>query len=98
VIKRGTECAIAGERDSGRRWSIPIPHVNAVDSSGGGDAFLAGFLSKWLAGGDIEACLRRGVELGARAVTRLGGRPPVQSSRSPEGHLPYDEVSNDGRL
>jgi sugar/nucleoside kinase (ribokinase family) len=76
VIKCGTEAAIAAERERGRRWSAPVPQVEAVDASGGGDAFFAGFIGAYLRGGEIEACLRRGVELGARAATQLGGRPP----------------------
>jgi sugar/nucleoside kinase (ribokinase family) len=75
VIKRGTEGAYAAEARTGRRWSVPVPKVAAVDSSGGGDAFLAGFVSAWLCGAEIEACLRRAVALGARAVTLWGGRP-----------------------
>jgi sugar/nucleoside kinase (ribokinase family) len=77
VIKRGTEDAVAAERESGRRWSVPVPVVDAIDASGGGDAFLAGFLGAYLCGEGIEASLRRGVELGARAATTLGGRPPA---------------------
>ncbi len=75
VIKHGTEDAVAAERESGRRWSVPVPKVDAIDASGGGDAFLAGFLGAHLRGEGIEAGLRRGVELGARAATNLGGRP-----------------------
>ncbi len=77
VIKRGTEAAIAAERGSGRRWSVPVRKVEAVDLSGGGDAFLAGFLAAHLRGRPIESCLRRGVELGAQAAAIRGGRPPM---------------------
>ncbi|GAA4246642.1 carbohydrate kinase family protein [Dactylosporangium darangshiense] len=46
-----------------------------VDPTGAGDAFAAGFLSAWLSGSGPQEALRRGNELGARAVSRLGGRP-----------------------
>lgn len=80
VIKRGTEEALAVERATGRRWSVPVPKVAAIDASGGGDAFLAGFVGAHLKGEGIEACLRRGAELGARAAMTLGGRPPGLSA------------------
>ena len=74
VLKCGTAGAHAAEANGGR-WSVPVPVVEAVDSSGGGDAFLGGFLGAFLRGEGLEDCLRRGVALGARAVTVLGGRP-----------------------
>jgi len=79
VLKCGTEGAYAAEANGGR-WSVPVPAVEAVDSSGGGDAFLGGFLGAFLRGDHIADCLRRGVALGAQAVTALGGRPPSPSS------------------
>ena len=83
VIKRGTEAAVAADRETGRRWSVPVPQVAAVDASGGGDAFFAGFIGAYLRGEETESCLRRGVELGARAATTLGGRPPTRSGWQP---------------
>jgi sugar/nucleoside kinase (ribokinase family) len=80
VIKRGTEGAYAAQARTGRRWSVPVPTVEAVDSTGGGDAFLAGFVSTWMRGGEIEACLQRGVALGARAVVQWGGRPGAEAT------------------
>lgn len=76
VIKRGREGAVAGD-SAGDRWSEPAPAVAVVDTSGAGDAFLGGFLAAHLRGQAIEAALRRGVELGSRAVTTLGARPPL---------------------
>jgi sugar/nucleoside kinase (ribokinase family) len=87
VIKCGTEAAIAAERGTQRRWSAPVPRVEAVDASGGGDAFFAGFIGAYLRGGEVESCLRRGVELGARAAATLGGRPPASLARQPLGSL-----------
>ncbi len=77
VIKRGKEGALAAKAKSGRRWSVPAPRVAVVDTSGAGDAFLAGFLGAYLRGEGIEASLGRGVELGSRSVTTLGARPPL---------------------
>jgi sugar/nucleoside kinase (ribokinase family) len=74
VIKRGADGAVAGD-SAGRRWKARTARVETVDSSGAGDAFLAGFLAELLRSGDIDACLQRGIETGARAVTTLGARP-----------------------
>jgi len=73
VIKRGAAGAeaVAGPT----RWSAPAPAVDAIDTTGAGDAFAAAFVSARLARQDIEACLARAVDAGAAATTRLGGRP-----------------------
>jgi sugar/nucleoside kinase (ribokinase family) len=73
VIKRGAAGAeaVAGAT----RWSAPAPAVEAIDTTGAGDAFAAAFVAGRLAGQDIEACLARAVDAGAAATTRLGGRP-----------------------
>lgn len=75
AIKRGGEGAVALETESGTRASARAPTVDVIDTSGGGDAFLGGFLAATLKGEGVEAALRRGVELGSQAVTHLGGRP-----------------------
>jgi sugar/nucleoside kinase (ribokinase family) len=82
VIKRGAEGAMAGDA-AGRRWLARAPFVKAVDTSGAGDAFLAGFLAAWLRREEMDACLRRGVEVGARAVTFLGARPLAKERAAP---------------
>ena len=51
VIKRGAAGVLAGDRD-GRRWHAPACTVaRVVDTNGAGDAFNAGFLRVWSAGG-----------------------------------------------
>jgi sugar/nucleoside kinase (ribokinase family) len=77
ALKRGKEGAIAA--GDGRRWSAPAPTVSVLDTSGAGDAFLGGFLAAWLRDEGIEAALKRGVDLGSHAVTRLGARPLLPS-------------------
>ncbi|MGH6924377.1 MAG: carbohydrate kinase family protein [Propylenella sp.] len=78
AIKRGAAGAAAIDAKSGVRASAPALPATVVDTSGAGDAFLAGFLAAYLRGEGLEAALRRGVELGSRAVTHLGGRPAVR--------------------
>jgi sugar/nucleoside kinase (ribokinase family) len=74
VVKLGADGAQWIDR-GGDTFAVPSDRVQAVDPTGAGDAFAAGFLTEWLAGNGPEAALRRGNELGARAVTKVGGRP-----------------------
>jgi sugar/nucleoside kinase (ribokinase family) len=75
VVKVGGSGAVWASRD-GATVAVPaVPVADPVDPTGAGDAFAAGLLSSWLAGEDPGAALARGVGLGARAVTVVGGRP-----------------------
>jgi sugar/nucleoside kinase (ribokinase family) len=76
VLKRGAAGAMLGER-GGRVFSAAAPPIVALDTTGAGDAFLAGFLDASLRGQSLAECLEAGVALGARAATLLGGRPPL---------------------
>lgn len=49
--------------------------AGALDSTGAGDAFTAGWLTARRAGASVEAALRAANALGARAVAGPGGRP-----------------------
>jgi len=67
VIKMDREGCLAGT--TRERWKIPAPQVRAINATGAGDAFNAGFLARWLASGDVEAACRAGVALGTYAAT-----------------------------
>ena len=73
VIKRGAAgCeAAAGEK----RWRINAPKIEAIDTTGAGDAFVAAFLSARLFGADIQPALERAAAAGAAASAIVGGRP-----------------------
>ena len=73
VIKRGAAGCEAAE--GARRWRVSAPKVEAIDTTGAGDAFVAAFLAARLAGADIEAALERAAAAGALASTIVGGRP-----------------------
>lgn len=74
LVKEGAGGS-SGQSD-GAISSVPADLVEAVDTTGAGDAFNAGALVALLDGlGPSEAC-RQGNELAALAVTRYGGRPP----------------------
>ncbi len=74
VLKRGRDGAMALARGE-PPVSQPSPTVTAIDTTGAGDAFLAGFLNARLAGNTLQDCLAAAVTLGAQATTKLGGRP-----------------------
>lgn len=74
VVKLGAAGAAVGDA-SGIKLKLPAPTVNVVDTTGAGDAFAAAFVSAELRGVDLETCLRRGIEAGSAAVTKVGGQP-----------------------
>ena len=80
VIKRGSAGAIAAA--GARRWRAEAPAVQAIDATGAGDAFAAAFLAAQLAGADVGTALERAVAAGARATTKIGGRPGAGHLRS----------------
>jgi sugar/nucleoside kinase (ribokinase family) len=74
VLKRGALGALARAHGA-TPLDVPAPSIAAIDTTGAGDAFLAGFLHARLGGASLSDCLAAGTALGARAATQLGGRP-----------------------
>ncbi len=74
IIKRGSKGSVVGD-SSGILASADSFKVKAIDSSGGGDAFLGGFIGAIKSGLDLEQCLKRGNQMGARAVAKIGAQP-----------------------
>ncbi len=73
VVKRGPAgCEAAA---GAKRWRAAAPSVEAVDTTGAGDAFVAAFLAARLAGADVGAALERAAMAGAAASTVFGGQP-----------------------
>lgn len=54
---------------------VEVERVTAVDPTGAGDAFSAGFLDEWVRSGDPVAAARAGALVAARSVLIVGGRP-----------------------
>ena len=71
VVKRGAKGVLV--RSPETCFEAPAVRVRAVDATGAGDSFNAGFLASFVRGASLEECARSGVEAGARAVTRFGG-------------------------
>jgi sugar/nucleoside kinase (ribokinase family) len=73
VVKRG-----AGGADfvSGTtRLHADAPRIEALDTTGAGDAFAATFIAAHLAGEQPSQCLERAVAAGTHAASMFGGRP-----------------------
>jgi sugar/nucleoside kinase (ribokinase family) len=77
VVKRGAAGAQAAE--GARRWRVKAPKIEAVDTTGAGDAFIAAFLAARLSGADIQPALERAAAAGAAASIVVGGRPKAPS-------------------
>lgn len=74
VVKVGDRGALAAD-EAGATWSTPAPRAAAIDTTGAGDAFAAGFLAAWTAGTSAGDALESGATLAGRAVATVGGRP-----------------------
>ena len=72
AVKCGREGAIAVERD-GTLTRLPSLAVDAVDTTGAGDSFDAGFIAGFLAGLPVRDCLALGVAAGALSTLGIGG-------------------------
>jgi sugar/nucleoside kinase (ribokinase family) len=73
VVTRGAEGALW--TDGASVLSAGAPAAEAVDTTGAGDAFAAGWLAARGAGAEPPEALRAACAAGAEAVTRPGARP-----------------------
>jgi sugar/nucleoside kinase (ribokinase family) len=71
VIKRGPAGALASAR--GKTVVARGPVLEPADTVGAGDSFDAGFLARWLDGGDVAEALRLGIVCGALSTRAAGG-------------------------
>lgn len=73
VLKRGGAGATA--RVANTDYIVETPAVDMVDSTGAGDAFLAGFVGAIKRGESTENALKEATGWGAKACGVAGGRP-----------------------
>lgn len=71
VVKLGRKGSLAVK--DGKTYRADPFAVQAVDTTGAGDSFNAGFMFGFLLGKETEDCLRTGNACGALNVTALGG-------------------------
>jgi len=71
VIKLGDQGAVWLTPD--RDILVPAPKVKAIDTTGAGDSFNAGFLVAWMNGKPPEQCLAAGNKIGAASTRAAGG-------------------------
>ena len=75
VIKRGRHGAEVVGRGGAVVARATAAPVVAVDTTGAGDAFVAGFLAAHLRSEPVDRCLRGGVAAGTAATRFYGGQP-----------------------
>ncbi len=75
VVKLGPRGALLATRGTAP-VRVEGPEVDVVDTTGAGDALCAGYLAASLAGATALDAVRAGIDTAARAVIRMGGRPP----------------------
>jgi ribokinase len=83
ALKLGAEGAAAYAR--GESVEAPAPAVEAVDTTGAGDSFDAGFLAAWLGGEPLAAALGLANACGALSTRAPGGtaaQPTLEEARA----------------
>jgi fructoselysine 6-kinase len=73
VVTRGEKGSIATDGKNFR--AIGAIEIKALDTTGAGDAFIAGFLDARLEECSLEECLKRGREAATAACMHFGGFP-----------------------
>ncbi|RYX83075.1 sugar kinase [bacterium] len=71
ALKMGEAGSYARNQSGEIAWAAALP-VTAVDATGAGDAFAAGFLASTLRGLSLEMCLKMGNATGACCVSAVG--------------------------
>jgi ribokinase len=80
IVKAGAQGAVAATWRGVVASTSAFP-IEAVDTTGAGDSFNAGFLDGWLAAAPVDQALRRAAVCGALS-TRLPGGTEAQPTRS----------------
>jgi len=79
ALKMGESGSYVLDKDGEDEWTLPAYSVDAVDATGAGDAFAAGFLAGVVKGYDLQMCARLGNASGAACVSALGTIDGVSS-------------------
>lgn len=71
VIKMGARGVLV--LHEGKSFRVPAVKTKVVDTTGAGDSFNAGFLSRFLRGASVRESAAAGVAAAARCVSKVGG-------------------------
>ena len=64
--------------EGAHRFDCAAVPVDAVaDTTGAGDAYAAGFLSRYCRGEGVQASMQRGAEVASSVVGRVGSFPAI---------------------
>ncbi|MFF1702152.1 ribokinase [Streptomyces sp. NPDC058252] len=99
VITLGADGALVAER-AGARVRIPSVKVEAVDTTGAGDAFTAALAWRLGRGASLAEAAAYAARVGAVAVTRPGAQesfPTAEEVAALSGVLPGDDPATTGR-
>ncbi|TVX98686.1 carbohydrate kinase family protein [Cohnella terricola] len=96
VVKLGADGAIS--MNKGILTRLPGYSVQAVDTTGAGDSFNAGYLFGFLNGQDAETCLRYGNVCGAMSVSAFGGSTGTPDLEGLKAFLDQNEKKQAVRL
>lgn len=82
VVTLGAEGALVA-RAGAVTARVAAARVDALDTTGAGDAFTGAFLAALLAGADPASAAEEGCRAGTLSVTLTGGRPPEHDGEPP---------------
>ncbi|MCF6344173.1 MAG: carbohydrate kinase family protein [Devosiaceae bacterium] len=75
IIKRAEKGAVIGTKQHGIIADEAAQRIRAVDSSGAGDGFLAGFIAALKSDSSPKNCLIKANKQGATIAAKIGGQP-----------------------
>lgn len=88
VLDRGVENLWLRQGAAGSGWygpkeiqTLPVPGITVVDSTGAGDAALAGWIYGWLQGEDSKTCMQLGHSLALHILQQKGAVDPTMNDR-----------------
>ncbi|MHA1301168.1 MAG: carbohydrate kinase family protein, partial [Candidatus Helarchaeota archaeon] len=85
AITLGSKGAVIIEKD--KKYKIPPYRVKAVDTTGAGDSFSAGFITGILEGKHLEICGKMGNATAALKIQYLGAREGLPTRRMVEDFI-----------
>lgn len=81
VVTLGAAGAAILDTTAGTSRRVPSPKVEVVDTTGCGDAFTGGVISRLAAGADLVEAVETGVQVGAYAATGAGAQPSYPTAQ-----------------